>query len=50
MEPIGYEMTPPKGAIRFDTAKPLPATLVRKLVKARQARTPPRSDPRRRRR
>jgi uncharacterized protein YdhG (YjbR/CyaY superfamily) len=37
MEPIGYEMTPPKGTIRFDTAKPLPATLVRKLVKARQA-------------
>jgi uncharacterized protein YdhG (YjbR/CyaY superfamily) len=26
-----------KGAIRFDAAKPLPATLVRKLVRARQA-------------
>jgi uncharacterized protein YdhG (YjbR/CyaY superfamily) len=26
-----------KGAIRFDAARPLPATLVRKLVKARQA-------------
>jgi uncharacterized protein YdhG (YjbR/CyaY superfamily) len=31
----GYEVS--KGGVRFDPKKPLPATLVRKLVKARVA-------------